>query len=592
MNSFIFKVWFAGSKASFNWEYKPSFDEIQSELEKRFGFKACYQILNDRCGRPLNESTYTSNIFFSGESVEYTLTLDPCMLYQDQNRFAKEGCDILFIQYGLAERTSFAKNLVVEKPIFIFAGNTKLFCFKADINSTVKDVESFLRELKEYSVVFDKHQEMSLMYRDMYLQRSILLIDLLILESNDSDGNDNVRLDICKPNLSIPLDNDGGVYPIEILSPQQIAEKKEHFNEVYNIPISEQLLYQVLSDDDENTDDLLEKLTDPRKQFENQIKLICYYTEDSSLVAIYRELNIPMLKPVHIFKGETGELLLTIDFKYEHTLDIPEIIYRRLNIIRSKQVLITRNLERCCLLANLDLIQLNLQTKEPFLSLFIHDEGVINEGEFPLLQPYSFAGAGKLLWMSIPNNDPFEITVRFLTSQIEIDIGGEQLRTIACLKRYLFEQKHVSVHLQRIMHNNGEELNNDWDLRKLTNQNDALNVIIKPDTPVTLHLHIKICILKKKQSKESLFKDYEVTLKETSTVGELKELISQLLDDVPITSIFFLKYRPTIIHNIDNNPLIWRPENLELWQSRSCLENVYCEIQSEEKKKRKNCVLV
>ena len=216
----------------------------------------------------------------------------------------------------------------VENSIFIYAGNTRLFHFKADILSTVRDVESYLRGSKEYSLFFKNQAQ--LMYKNVYLPKNIDLIDLVLDSLAEKDkASFSIRFDIDDSTGSVLVPHAHGIVnvcPIEILSPQQIAEKKKHINEVYNIPASEQLLYRVLLDYEDNTDP-------KQSEFLNcQIKLICHYTEDMATQVSYRQLNIPMLKLINIVDYETGELLLTIDFKYEDTLDICEIIYSKLNI--------------------------------------------------------------------------------------------------------------------------------------------------------------------------------------------------------------------------------------------------------------------
>ena len=517
-------VKFGALYSIFYFKDAPSFNDIRKAIEKRFGIETYDQRLNSGF-----MNVYTYNPGYVLKPCELTLKSDP-------KNFDRVPVIVARRRRDRAKGSS----------LFICTANVTLFQFKVDVNTTVGDIKSFLRSTKEYSLVCNQYNDFDLMYKEMCLQNKIVLIDLFL------DYLDchifSIKLYIPKSNghiLLYELELFKKWHAIEILSPQQIAKKKDELKDAYDIPTCEQIFSQLYC---------------------HFCELICYNTEDSSLIAKYREFNIPMLKPVKIVSYDTGETLLTINLKDEQTLDIHQIVRRRLNpyvFDRSKQVLVTRNLQRCCHLTNFDLIRLNIQTKDPFLFLYLTSDN--NKDFFEFLEPYSGLNFGEILWIPMPKSDSFEITIRFLTSQIQIDIGKEQLSTVACLKTYLFEWKHISVHLQQIMHN-GEELDNGWALRRLTKRDDVLTVIFKPDATVTLHL----CGYRR-------IKYHEVAMKETSTLGDLKEVISQF-STIPATSISFDRFEKK-----------WRPNNLELWQIRFDYDRVivYYDV-----KKKKKCVLL
>ena len=128
------------------------------------------------------------------------------------------------------------------------------------------------------------------------------------------------------------------------------------------------------------------------------------------------------------------------------------------------------------------------------------------------------------VFQEAPSKSLEKVTVQFLTFEITIDILKENVKTVDCIKRYIWKTKGVSMNLLKLFHGQ-VEMNGNWELSDWAVPNITLTAIAEAPKRVILNL-----VGVRGTKREFLFHDRKVSMLETNTIQDLKEEISRHYD--------------------------------------------------------------
>ena len=343
-------------------------------------------------------------------------------------------------------------------------------------------------------------------------------------------------------------------YPFETLKSFIVGEVKSWIEYCHRIPVSKQVI-AISNHILQNNASLFDYIRKDESTDLYDIKLFCSQTEDIELALIYKKLKVPLITNIsfglrgvkikddldryrqHKWTSTIGNSsqrnssfdkdLKIIDLPLNSLGDCYNVLvdfFVKSGIVNLETELVLLFEQNLVILASK---LIDLYTKEIFMEddkemFFVKTIGKIlcEEDYFQLLK---------------------RVTVKYLGSQLDLVCEGNSgLRTIKDVKEYLWRNKQIHVHLQRIFYR-GKELNNRWKIPKhYTEETLVLNVTVESPKTVTLRLFIDKHLIGGRTRR--LFEDHRVQIKDTSTIPQLKQLISELTN-FPTNDIT-LSFRP------------------------------------------------
>ena len=358
----------------------------------------------------------------------------------------------------------------------------------------------------------------------IYKESQVLAPDYL-LGDLCFDNESAIKIDLLYCEKPIPIEPKSvGSYPFENLRSLSVIEVKQWIEHCHRIPVTEQILVianHILNDNDSLLH-YIQKDDDRSVSSGNEtddnvcIKLFCMETNINELNLIYQNLDIPIVENLS-FRHYDGEKDNRVENEQKESASSSH----------GRHSKIPRRIQT----ASYDV-----------LTDFFKKSASNLKGDSLLLynQDIGMPRASVLIKSTLKS-----ITIRFLTSQYELRVGGNSgITYIRDIKRYLWEYKQVHVHLQRIFRR-GKELDNSLKIPEYVDQDEealVLDVIVQPAPTVTLNLILKVVDVAAYPRKIRSVEEHQIRMKDTCTILALKQAISELSNLTPNDITFVQRF--------------------------------------------------